>query len=146
MIIKEMAKSRPLDVTGQKGFKVVVLNEVDNLSKSAQHSLRRTMEKYSSGCRLFLYCTNLSRVIEAVRSRCLCIRVPAPSDEEVNTMLQTVARKEHIDLPDELSRRITEQASRNLRKAMLSLETCKVAQYPFVPNQAVEIADWEQYL
>ena len=146
MIIKEMAKSRPLDVTGQKSFKVVVLNEVDRLSKSAQHSLRRTMEKYSSGCRLFLYCNSLSRVTEAVRSRCMCIRVPAPDSEQVASLLQTVAKKENITLPDVFSGRIAEQARRNMRTALLSLETCKVAKYPFEHNQPVEIADWEAYV
>jgi hypothetical protein len=62
---------------------VLVLNEVDKLSKDAQHSLRRTMEKYSAACRLVLCCNSASKVIEAVRSRCLNIRINAPSRDEV---------------------------------------------------------------
>ena len=58
-----MAKSRSLDVGGQgRGFKVVVLSEVDRLSREAQHSLRRTMEKYSAACRLVLVASNASKV------------------------------------------------------------------------------------
>ena len=60
--MQDMAKSRPLDIQGQRSFKVLVLNEVDRLSKDAQHSLRRTMEKYSSACRLVLLCNNVSKV------------------------------------------------------------------------------------
>ena len=62
---------------------MLVLNEVDKLSKEAQHSLRRTMEKYSAACRLILCCNSASKVIEAVRSRCLNIRINSPSREKV---------------------------------------------------------------
>ena len=65
-------------------FKVVVLSEVDRLSRQAQAALRRTMEKYTAACRLILCCNSASRVIEPVRSRCLGIRVAAPSHEEVS--------------------------------------------------------------
>ncbi|XP_069153431.1 replication factor C subunit 3-like isoform X1 [Solanum lycopersicum] len=67
-IIKEMAKNRPIDTKGKKGFKVLVLNEVDKLSREAQHSLRRTMEKYSASCCLILCSNSSSKVTEAVRS------------------------------------------------------------------------------
>lgn len=66
---QEMAKSRPLDVKGQKGFKILILNEVDRISRDAQHSLRRTMEKYSSACRLVLSCSNISKVASSLSAR-----------------------------------------------------------------------------
>lgn len=41
---------------------MLILNETDRLSAQAQHSLRRTMEKYSASCRLVLCCNNVSKV------------------------------------------------------------------------------------
>lgn len=45
---------------------MLILNEVDRMSKEAQHSLRRTMEKYTAACRIVLCCTNVSKA----RPRC----------------------------------------------------------------------------
>lgn len=150
---------------------VLVLNEVDKLSKDAQHSLRRTMEKYSAACRLVLCCNSASKVIEAVRSRCLNIRINAPSRDEVGMhahwkhlgdvvmwvwnqfsdsvqwlclsyqhsqlwlviwqildVLLFIAKKENLVLPPELAGRIVLQSNRNLRRAILCLEACRVQQ------------------
>ncbi|PSC71036.1 Replication factor C subunit 3 [Micractinium conductrix] len=145
-IIKEMAKSRPIGTDGRQGFKVLVLNEVDRLSKEAQHSLRRTMEKYSAACRLVLCCNNVSKVIEPVRSRCLCIRVAAPSDEAIAAQLGTVAAREKVELPQALAQKIAEASERNLRRALLSLEACRVECYPFKRDQEVASPDWELYI
>lgn len=60
--VQDMAKSRPINMKGQRGFKMLILNETDRLSAQAQHSLRRTMEKYSASCRLVLCCNNVSKV------------------------------------------------------------------------------------
>lgn len=145
-IIKEMARNRPVGTDGQRSFKVLVLNEVDRLTKEAQHSLRRTMEKYSAACRLVLCCTNVSKVIEPVRSRCLCVRVAAPTVDTVRDTLDKVAAAEGLVLPPRLAERIASGCERNLRRALLSLEACRVAQYPFSDDQQVAAPDWELYI
>lgn len=66
---------------------MVLLSEADNLSRNAQAGLRRTMEKYSSNCRLILCCENSSRIIAPIRSRCLCLRISAPTLAEVGLAL-----------------------------------------------------------
>uniref|UniRef100_A0A4W3JTS5 Replication factor C subunit 3 n=1 Tax=Callorhinchus milii TaxID=7868 RepID=A0A4W3JTS5_CALMI len=127
-LIKTVAQSQQLETSTQRDFKVVVLTEVDRLTKDAQHALRRTMEKYMSTCRLILCCNSTSKVISPIRSRCLAVRVPAPSIEEICHVLSGVCKKECLILPQELARKIAEQSNRNLRKALLMCEACRVQQ------------------
>lgn len=87
-LIKQMAQTQNLNKNGQREFKVIILSEVDSLTKDAQHALRRTMEKYMSTCRIILCVNSTSRVIPAIRSRCLGIRVSAPTVDEITNILE----------------------------------------------------------
>jgi len=146
-VIKEMAETYTVPTSGQQhAFRVVVLTEVDRLSHGAQNALRRTMEKYMTTCRLILCCESASRVILPLRSRCLAIRVPSPTIEEISGILLKVAQKEKLKLPEELALRISTESGRNLRRAVLMLEACKVDKYPFTADQKVRVADWERFI
>ncbi|CAI0555820.1 unnamed protein product [Linum tenue] len=145
-VIKEMARNRPIDSKGKKTYKVVVLNEVDKLSREAQHSLRRTMEKYSTSCRLILCCNSSSKVTEAIRSRCLNVRINAPAQEQIVRVLDFIGKKEGLEIPPGFTARIAEKSNRSLRRAILSFETCRVQQYPFKNNQEISSLEWEDYV
>ncbi|XP_032878784.1 replication factor C subunit 3 isoform X2 [Amblyraja radiata] len=138
-LIKTVAQSQQLETSTQRDFKVVLLTEVDRLTKDAQHALRRTMEKYMSTCRLILCCNSTSKVISPIRSRCLAVRIPAPSIEEICHVLSGVCKKEGLILPQELARNIAEKSDRNLRKALLMCEACRVQQLLEVRGRLYEL-------
>lgn len=54
------------------------------------------------------------------------MRVAAPTDEEVQTCLQFVAKKEKFDLPPDAAQEIAQDCLGNLRKALLVLEALKM--------------------
>ena len=64
-------------------------------------------------------------MIAPIRSRCVCLRVAAPTHEEVCAVLTSVANKENLKLPPGLAMKISQASERNLRRAILALQACK---------------------
>ena len=60
-------------------------------------------------------------------------------------MLQHVAAAEGLALPMALAYRVAEACGRSLRRALLTLEVCRVSQYPFTDDQPLQLPDWELY-
>ena len=64
-------------------YTVVIIHEADSLTRDAQAALRRTMEKYMSNMRIILCANSTSKLIAPIKSRCLLVRVAAPTEDEV---------------------------------------------------------------
>jgi len=149
-VIKEIASHGNISsqAAGSRSFKIVLLTEVDKLTKQAQAGLRRTMEKYSSQCRIILLCNSPSKIIEPVRSRCLGIRIPAPKLEDIASVLVRTAERERCTCPMDLAMKIAVHSERNLRRALLMLEAAKVQSGSNQLNTHIPVAlpDWEIYI
>jgi len=125
-IVKKYAKYVPLNVFDSKrGFKTVVISNIDNLSYYAQTSLRRTMEKYSGTCRFIVWGRSLSKIIDPLKSRCLCIRLSAPTDTQLLTRLIMIEGNDNIFLKHEKFREIIKKAKGNMRDALWLYELAK---------------------
>lgn len=122
MLIKETASSIQLNSKVQKGFMTIIFNEAEKLSKEAQASLRRTMEKYVMKCRLILICENLGNLIPALLSRCFLIRVRCPSTLEVRKCLEKTAQKENFSIDNGDLNRLVEEGSLNIRRSLMGLQ------------------------
>lgn len=132
--------------TNMSHLKVIVLHEVDQMTRLAQQALRRTMERYAATCRIIMVSDRVSHIIEPLRSRCLGIRVGYPNEAQVCQVLRHVATREGIMVPDELMSRLYETSGRgNLRRAILQMEATRVStgSLNLPPDAAILLGDWE---
>ncbi len=112
--IKEYARTSPL---GEVGFKILFLDEADNLTSEAQASLRRLMERYSGSCRFILSCNYSSRIIDPIQSRCAVFRFRAYSDDAIRAQLDRVSKAEGLKLAPEAVSTILTAANGDMRRA-----------------------------
>jgi replication factor C small subunit len=107
---------------GEIPFKIMILDEADNMTSDAQQALRRTMERYTETCR-FIMCANYSgKIIEPIQSRCAPFRFTYLPKEEHDRCLKQIAQKENVKLSAEGLNAIFEVCGGDLRKAINTLQ------------------------
>jgi len=65
--IKEIASTK---VIGDAPFKIILLDEMDGMTKDAQNALKRVMERYADNCRFIITCNDRHKIIHPLQSRC----------------------------------------------------------------------------
>lgn len=117
--VKTFARMKSI---GEIPFKVMILDEADNMTSDAQQALRRTMERYTETCR-FILCANYSgKIIEPIQSRCAPFRFSYLPRDEHDRYLKEIAEKEGMKLSSEGLEAIFEVCSGDLRKAINTLQ------------------------
>jgi len=117
--VKTFARTRSI---GEIPFKIMILDEADNMTRDAQQALRRTMERFTETCRFILICNYSGKIIEPIQSRCAPFRFTYLSKEDQHTYLQKIIQKENVKVLDEGFNAIFEVSSGDLRKAVNTLQ------------------------
>ena len=117
--VKTFARSKSI---GEIPFKIMILDEADNMTSDAQQALRRTMERFTETCR-FIMCANYSgKIIEPIQSRCAPFRFTYLPREEHDCCLRSIAEKEKVKLLPEGLNAVFEVCGGDLRKAINTLQ------------------------
>ena len=117
--VKEFARMASLSTVP---FKILVLDEADNMTGDAQHALRRTMEKYTDTCRFVLCCNYSGRIIEPIQSRCALFRFTPLPEDKIASYLSYIAKQESLKVSDSGLKSVVEVAEGDLRKAINALQ------------------------
>jgi replication factor C small subunit len=135
--VKTFARVRSI---GEIPFKIMILDEADNMTSDAQQALRRTMERYTETCR-FILCANYSgKIIEPIQSRCAPFRFTFLPREEHDHYLKHIAEKETIKLLNDGLDAIFEVCGGDLRRAINTLQAAASLNKPVDAKVVYSIA------
>ncbi len=117
--VKEFARSKtPPNVP----FKLVLLDEADNMTADAQQALRRLMELYSANTRFILIANFPSKIIEPIQSRCAYFRFkPLPKDKVVERLMY-ICKNEKVHCEKDALEEIYELSEGDMRRAINILQ------------------------
>src|SRR5438094_922331 len=117
--VKEIARLAPF---GGTNFKIIFLDEADNLTADAQAALRRTMETYSKTSRFILSANYSSRLIEPIQSRTAVFRFRPLKPEAMAEYIARIAKAEKLKITDDGMEALVYVAEGDMRRAVNALQ------------------------
>jgi replication factor C small subunit len=104
-------------------FRIIILDEADEMTGDAQTALRRIMEESSRICRFILICNYSSGIIEPIQSRCAVFRFSRLEKEDIMNYLKKICEQEKVKHSDKALSLIYELVEGDLRLAINILQS-----------------------
>jgi replication factor C small subunit len=103
-------------------FKLIILDEADEMTNDAQTALRRIIEDTAKFCRFILIANNMSKIIDPIQSRCATFKFTSIPEEDVIARLTEIAKKEKVKADKKGLKEIYDYSEGDLRHAINLLQ------------------------
>jgi replication factor C small subunit len=104
-------------------FRIIILDEADEMTSEAQTALRRIIEDSSRTTRFIFICNYLSQIIEPIQSRCVIFRFTRLPKQDVVNYLSEICRQEGIKFDEKALSKIYDSTSGDLRHSINILQS-----------------------
>tara|TARA_Y100000389_G_C17470558_1_gene530167 strand:- start:8171 stop:9118 length:948 start_codon:yes stop_codon:yes gene_type:complete len=85
----------------EKGCKFVILDEVDCLTKNAQHALKILLHSCPQTVKICLICNYISKIERSLVSEFICVRFNQLPPNKIKAFVKNIAKKEDIIMKNE---------------------------------------------
>lgn len=106
-------------------YKIIILDEADSMTDEAQDALRVIIEEYSTVTRFCFICNYISKITDAIKSRCSKVYFKKLSDSCMVAKLNDIATKESMILKKNILNVIIDVSNGDMRKAIMLLQNLK---------------------
>jgi len=118
--VKKFARFSGLDT--KIPFKLIILDEADEMTSDAQTALRRIIEDTAKYCRFILIANNISKIIEPLQSRCAVFKFTRIPEKEVVSYLEEICKKEKIKFDEKGLKTIYSYSEGDMRHSINILQ------------------------
>jgi len=140
--VKEFAAVMKLTTSNKEDnrpFRIIILDEADEMTSEAQTALRRIIEDSSRTTRFIIICNYLSQIIEPIQSRCVVFRFTRLANEDIVDHLKSICQKEGVKYDDKALAQIYEATSGDLRHSINILQASAGMGSVSLPNVVASI-------
>ena len=123
--VKEFAAVMKLTTNNKEDnrpFRIIILDEADEMTQEAQTALRRIIEDSSRTTRFIFICNYLTQIIEPIQSRCVVFRFTRLTNEDIVGHLKFICQKEGVKYDDKALTQIYVATSGDLRHSINILQ------------------------
>ena len=85
----------------ETGYKFVILDEVDYMTKNAQQALKNLLQNCNDNVRFCLICNYICKIDESLKNEFICIRFNQLPEKEIVDFVRNIATCEHLEISDE---------------------------------------------
>lgn len=118
--IKSFTSTRSF--SGKNTFKLIILDESDNIPKEPQQALRRIIEKSPPNVKFIFMCNYENRLIDPILSRCALFRFTPLPKKIVLNRLKEIGKSEKLSFTEDFYDVLYSISSGDLRKAVNLLQ------------------------
>ncbi len=133
--IKNFCRLKPIGAP----FRLIFLDEVDNMTKDAQHALRREMEMYTKTSSFILSCNYSSKIIDPIQSRCAIFRFTPVKGHQIIKRLEKIAESENIKTNPGALESIVYFAEGDMRRAVNILQASSTIEKEITEESVYEV-------
>lgn len=105
-------------------YKLIILDEADAMTNTAQMALRRIMEKYTANTRFCIIANYSHKLSPALLSRCTRFRFSPLKEVDIRVLVDKVIEEENVKILPEATDSLVKLSKGDMRRALNVLQAC----------------------
>lgn len=102
--------------------KLVILDEADSITSKAQNLLSNIISDFRKNTRIVFICNDCTQIIESIQSRCMIIKYPKISNDNLYHKIETICKAENIPYNSDGIDSLLFVSDNDIRQAINNLE------------------------